>query len=58
MDNARERTNHWMQRKQKNFGAKYGNRKNITENSNGLITWKKKLQGLNEGPEVDMHLIA
>ena len=41
MENAQGYTNNQMQRKQNNFGIKYGNGKNITEKQNGLTTWEK-----------------
>ena len=34
-DNARRHNNNLMTRKQKNFGAKYGNEENTTEMPNG-----------------------
>ena len=37
VENARGQTNNRTQKKQNNFGVKYGNRKNVTERLIGLI---------------------
>ena len=43
-----------MQRKQNNFGVKYGNRKN--KKAKWINNIKKKLQGLNESLEEEIYL--
>ena len=45
-----------MQRKQNRFGVKYGTRKSMTERLNGYLIIKKRLEGLEAGPEVDINL--
>ena len=47
-ENARGHTNYRMQRKQKYFGVKDGNGKNVTERLNGLRTWEKNYKESNK----------
>ena len=50
VNNSRGQTKKRIQRMLNIFGVKYGNIKEIKERLNGWRTWKKKLQGLEEGP--------
>ena len=55
MENARWQTNNWMHRK-KQFLSKIWEQKEHNRNTKWINNMKKEWQGLEEGPEADIHM--
>ena len=53
---TRKHTNNWMEEKLNDFGLKYGNQKNNIKKAEWINNMTKELEGLEEGPKVEIHI--